>query len=217
MGTCSKSGEWIWAKCIHPRPLPNSTPCPSGHRDPLGWVANLVGHTAGPGAFLVASNSRLALLTCSFSGNGAAKPCHQLFYGKGLCRDAEWGHCGPTGGPLQRWRTAFGFRCWLGTYFSRVGRIQALRENMRKSALASQNKNMLTHNEAYKQPLWTQSFLFSYVFCRPVCPLPTPGLSRTVCLASPSLPKGAKERLMNPGTCSSSFVCLLFCCCLFLF
>lgn len=42
-------------------------PCPSGHREPLGWVVNLVGHTTGPGAFLVASDSRLALLTCSFS------------------------------------------------------------------------------------------------------------------------------------------------------
>lgn len=65
-------------------------PCSSGHREPLGWVVNLVGHTAGPGAFLIASDSSLALLTCFlFLGNGVAKPGHQLFYQKGVCRDAD--------------------------------------------------------------------------------------------------------------------------------
>lgn len=33
----------------------------------MGWVVNLVGHTVGPVTFLVTSDSRLALLACSFS------------------------------------------------------------------------------------------------------------------------------------------------------
>lgn len=57
-------------------------------------------------------------------------------------------------------------------------RAQALKENMRKSALASQNKKMLNKiwptNSLFEPRI---SYLFSYLFSRPVRPLPTPAFS----------------------------------------
>lgn len=81
------------------------------------------------------------------------------------------GAIGPTGGRLRgggpRLCVDNGMELYV-LWWVLWRRAQALRENMRKSVLAPQNKNALT------APLNQESRL-SHRFSRPVFPLPNPG------------------------------------------